>query len=311
MKRAILVWSLLLIAYASSEDERVEERKREIQQIQLWSENLEKSSALKDLEKIDFLALGLKNMAYRKTQESQSEEVDELYEKIQTTLLAIPGHAEHYRDRINEARVKLEVAKKTGKPSEIEFYQNKLSNEFSYQFPTLLNLPSPETVRVLGEFLFDERGFVAPPPEPSDFEQLVQADIDSPVFRRAATVLGKLPLLNKPVPAKTRYETPEDVLPWRQWYEEIKAGKRTFRFEGDPTEYDLNGPASKELIQRVERDRKRDDERAAGHRKSATAPESENAMTQDSKPSSIAWLVAAIGLCGAAVWYFLKGRETN
>lgn len=306
MKRAVLTWSLLLIANASSEDERVEGRNNEFQQIKLWSEKFEKSSRMENLEKVEFLALGLRNMGYRKTREDHSKEVDELYEKIQTALLAIPGHAEYYRDRVNQARIKVNEANKAGSISEIAHYRGLLSDEFMYGFPTLAQLPSHETVRVLGEFLSDERGYVPPPPEPTSFEQLVDADVDKPVFNRAASVLGQLPLMNKPIPSKTRYETPEDVIPWRQWYEEIKSGNRTFCFEGDPTEYDLNGPASKELIQRVKRDPKRDEERAVGHRKSPPATESAPTVTQTGKPSLIAWVVAAFGLIGAAVWYFRR-----
>ncbi len=63
-----------------------------------------------------------------------------------------------------------------------------------------------------------------------------------------------------------------EVDAWKDWWNEVKEGRRTYRFMGSSIEYGSDGPASKELIQLVKCDRKRDDERAAGHRKSSTSP---------------------------------------
>lgn len=79
----------------------------------------------------------------------------------------------------------MDEAKLTGNLSDIAYYRTKLSNEVTYGFNTLAQLPSCETVRVLGEFLYDERGYVKLPPQPT-LEQLEDGIIDSPVFRRAA-----------------------------------------------------------------------------------------------------------------------------
>src|SRR5690606_26228155 len=101
-----------------------------------------------------------------------------------------------------------------------------------------------------------------------------------------AMTLQRLPLTFKPV-KRAGYTFPyEYVYAWQNWYEQIKAGSRTFRFEGDPTEYDLNGPVPKEKLQRIERDR--DDERAAGHVKSSPVAESGSGVTRIGVPASIA-----------------------
>jgi hypothetical protein len=55
----------------------------------------------------------------------------------------------------------------------------------------------------------------------------------------AARTLWSLPLTFKPT---GKVYTPEEMLTWRLWYEQVKAGNRTFRFEGDPQEYNLQGP---------------------------------------------------------------------
>lgn len=214
-------------------------------------------------------------------------------------LLAIPGHAEYYRDRILRARGDAKSVLSDINVFSIKF--SAFSNEKSRGFETLGQLPSAETVRVLGEFLSDE--WVSPIP--------IQGDImDSPLSHSAVIALANLPLVSKPADTKYGYQAPADHDAWLSWYEQIKAGNRTFRFKGDPVEYDLNGPAPKEKLQRVERDSKRDAERAVGQKKSSTTPESETAMIQINKPFSIAWLVAAIGLGGTVVWYFMKSRRS-
>ena len=85
---------------------------------------------------------------------------------------------------------------------------------------------------------------------------------------------------------------------WRRWHEEVKAGQRTFRFVGDPTEYDLNGPAPKEKLERIARDRKRDAERVAGHKKavgsSGVSESTAEAVSSKSIPTAI--LIAAMVL---------------
>jgi hypothetical protein len=267
---------------------------------------------MNESEKIDFLALGLKNMGHRKSYPNHIPEVDSMYDRLQAALLGIPGHAEYYQNRINEARAKVDEAKKSGNVGNIGHYRGLLSNEVTFAFPTLSHLPSVETVRVLGEFLYDERGYVKLPPEPT-LLQLDKAAADSPVYDCAAKALTALPIENKPVPEGGKFYTPEDTLPWRQWYEEIQSGKRTFRFEGDPTEYDLNGPAPNEKLERIARDRKRDAERLAG-RGDTTGSSTEGSETPQSIPESdvknvtIASVVAGLILFSSLVWYFARKK---
>lgn len=309
MKKTTIVLACLLSGFAASNElPQAEDRKIEIEQIKLWESNLEKSEAMNAQDKIDCLSLGLRNMGYRKTLSNHGAEVERMYQLIQATLLAIPGHAEYYRDDINKARAKFEEALKGGDETLIGETRQYLAGKLLFDFPTLDHLPSVETVRVLGEFLSDERGYVKMPEHPT-LEDLTTDVSGSPVFRRAAASLGKLPIVNKPIPASTQFRTPDDVRPWKQWYEQIKAGNRTFRFEGDATEYDLNGPASKDTLVRIERDRMRDAERLAGRRKASPDTGFVSQALNLSKPSSIAGLLAAAGLCAAALWYFLTGER--
>jgi len=225
-----------------------------------------------------------------------------VFHAAKAALLAIPGHAGYYEKAIKELQLKLESAPKDEKWN----YANDYSNLQWDGFQILGQLPSPETVRVLGDFLYDESGGFNPKdgdPMPSIDEIMAQ--------QKKNCVLVARPLFNLIDNPPVSADQGNAVEVWRLWYEQVKAGSRTFRFKGNPTEYDLNGPAPKEKLQRVERDRKRDGERAVGHKKSTSTPASEAAITQTNKPYSLTWLIAAVGLIGAAVWYFVSGRKTT
>ena len=75
----------------------------------------------------------------------QVQERVAVYDSAKTALLAIPGHAEYYRDKILQAQ---ERAKTIG-PDALSNY----ANEIMYGFQTLPHLHSSEGVRVLGELL--------------------------------------------------------------------------------------------------------------------------------------------------------------
>ncbi|MCB1133338.1 MAG: hypothetical protein KDN05_19610, partial [Verrucomicrobiae bacterium] len=134
----------------------------------------------------------------------------------------------------------------------------------------------------------------------------------SPVFHKAAGALDTLPIVAKPMDAPPHgYDCPEDTRPWRQWYQEIKDGKRTFRFEGDPTEYDLDGPAPKQKLERIALADRRDTERAHGReRGGTTANESAREMTEADRGLPVAVSIAAAALLFVSVtWYVARRRK--
>lgn len=248
-------------------------------------------------------------MAYWKERVGHGPEVEDLYSTIQSSLLAIPGHATYYGDRINKAQTERRAAMPAATEGELgsanySIKDGNFRNEETNDLWTLRYLPSPETIKVLGTFLSDE--WVSPIPVQDDW-------LWPSLARHSVEVLAVMPIVKKPTariedPANSGVIMP-DLKAWQQWFEQIKAGKRTFSFEGDPTEYDLNGPAPKEKLQRIERDLKRDAERMARHRKSATVSDFVSEALNLSKPSSIAGLIGSLALLTAAVWYFLRGRK--
>ena len=220
------------------------------------------------------------------------EATSEVAKKLRDTLLAIPGHAEYYRDRINEARRKLDAEP----PDSVSRgpLQGILDNEQMYGFQTLSQLPSAETVRVLGEFLSDDRGIL-----PGDGEQ---SWLERPNSRCAANALSKLPLVARPVTSKESGS--EDIPTWRLWYQQVKAGTRTIRFVGDPQEYNLRDlmrqPATADLNPRPTR-----------HAANDRAPAGPAGDSQTNTPSSATWpaLIAAGLVILTALWGFLRARK--
>ena len=165
-----------------------------------------------------------------------------VHKELQEALLSIPGHAEYYANQINAAwQVVEEGISKNGEAG--DGTKGVLHNAQMYGFQTLSQLPSAETVRVLGEFLTDNRGKFTPPPGASadEISWLRLNWHDSANSDRAAITLTALPLTTRPYPKRELF-VPGDVERWLLWYNQVKAGRRTFSFEGDPQEYDLTGP---------------------------------------------------------------------
>lgn len=241
-----------------------------------------------------------------------SNDTKQMHHEACSFLLTIPGLQERYRDRINVERAKYDEILKTGNVTQITDQRLKWADAKS-AFAVMKYLPSVETVKVLGEFLADERGRMTVAPDAS-YEEKVEVVDNLPASDYAMFTFDGMPIVAKPykrpgasIPER---EMPAALAAWRAWYEQIKAGNRTFRFEGDPTEYDLNGPAPRDKLVRIERDRKRDEERMAGHKRTSSGSETESAIRQLSKPSAIAGGLAGCALVAVAVWYLLSGRKT-
>jgi hypothetical protein len=152
-----------------------------------------------------------------------------VHKRLQEKMISIPGHAEFYDKRIQGH---LQRAKKFEGTDRQFGFATSLMDRAGPDFRILSLLPSPETVRVLGELLS---------------EDWVILRNGQPFNRRLAgfamSSLHRMPFVSKPVQGD--YVSDErDLETYRLWYAQIKAGNRTFRFEGDPNEYNLDGPVS-------------------------------------------------------------------
>jgi hypothetical protein len=132
-------------------------------------------------------------------------------------LLEIPASAEHFKQKI------LTISAWENGESTVQTYGSR-----GWFFQILTQLPHPETIRVLGEFLQDDR-------DPSNGVVLDTRYVTNSV--NAAFSLHGIGLKKPPVGG--RYGNARKDLPtWRLWYEQVQHGK-PFSFEGDPRIYTL------------------------------------------------------------------------
>ncbi|RYD63328.1 MAG: hypothetical protein EOP83_12470, partial [Verrucomicrobiaceae bacterium] len=150
----------------------------------------------------------------------------ELYTRVQKIFVQTPGHADFQARRIKAAQLAYEQAIEAVESGEISSEeiegatQSKLLNVQMRSFQALGNMPSPEAVRVLGEFLFDPWGLdpEAKPPQFPNKEKLGQASH----AEYAMLALARLPLetrANAIAADETRYW--ENIDAWKLWYEQV------------------------------------------------------------------------------------------
>jgi len=142
------------------------------------------------------------------------------WHKLQT----IPDFPEQIRDHILKKKEEFKSAQIS-----LDDYQSA-----RHLFGPLGRVPDPRVVGLLGEFLHDEDW-------PAGKSLEAELDKLQPNSVLAMRTLGNL--LEKPaVQGEPSSYQLHDVATWQLWYEQVKAGTRTFRFKGDPQEYSLTGP---------------------------------------------------------------------
>lgn len=155
------------------------------------------------------------------------DEQRQVFLAAQSALLSIPGHAKWFGDRIRQ----MTDDQIAGRPN------SHHPNQRGWDFQVLGLLPSPESVGVLGELLFDERNPYKGIPSDAPW---------SPNSANAAYALSGMNIVGRPARGDLRRD-PADVRAWQLWFEQVRAGTRTFSFEGDPTIYSLSGPVDRAL----------------------------------------------------------------
>jgi hypothetical protein len=245
----------------------------------------------------------------------------ESLEMAQSAMLATSGHAKYYQEKLESMRSEA-LANLDKSSDEIERMRlgGKITELGDYDdfrqtiFPILGLLPSCETVSVLGHFLND--------PESRDGRDLTGEVIRftdyqhyPPNCAAAYIAIANLGIEKPPGGAKPDRNAYDynlaEVDAWKNWWNQVKDGNRTYRFIGSPIEYGPDGPASVEVIQRAKRNMKRDEERTAGHKKSFSVGEPTSVIAQIRKPSSIIAIFIAFALIAGAAWYFLIRRRTR
>lgn len=233
----LLVFIIILIS-VSADARKVEwtknARQTEIALIQTWERHLGEISTLSGAGKIEFLSSGLLQLGEWMSFDGHNPAMDRIYASLQIEFISIPGHARYFADKIEWERKSLQPGVH---PLDYDRHRQR-------SFETLAHLPSPETVKVLGNFLRDER----------DREVAVWSEAGgekhssggrSPNCNHAGRALGLIGLRNAPYP-KGAYM--EDIGKWGLWWEDIQSGKRTFSFLGQKVEYRFKPDSTWETI---------------------------------------------------------------
>jgi len=213
--------------------------------------------------------------------------------RITGILLDTPGHAEHFGKQIDAAFEGMfsldENGERIGVPGWGHFFEVRMRN-----LQILEMLPSIETVRVLGEMLDNDYA-----PESSSEYVGPHNSLD----KLAGASLSRLGIANAPTPPSAHSGETEANLPaWKQWYAEVKEGRRTFGFIGDPVDYDLRGPSKRGEVVPTERGPKRNAETPQGK----TTP----VRTEKTSKGDLPYIFGGLFLLAGIILY-LRGRKNG
>lgn len=150
-----------------------------------------------------------------------------VYDKARDLMLSIPGHARYYANEIKREQATVaSLPANTG--DRVGYDRNR-----AYHFETLQYMPSPETIRILGEFLSDEIDVQAPSKPTDDWGENPRPNCWS-----ATATIMHIGLRDAPVEYQADWTKDDSALSQtRAWWEEVKAGKRKFSFQGQNVEY--------------------------------------------------------------------------
>jgi len=278
---------------------------REREQIAYWKAELVKSSSMSPEKKYESLEIGLRNIGDRSRGPNPIPGVSELYHDIQSVFLSTPGHAEYYRDKIEGLTIPYlkssEVWDKTGKDPMVNGkYIGTLYGELDrarmWSLQTLRELPGPETLRVLGEMLNDERMRIKLLPDKSNLEEVHFVDSNS---QEAAYTLHQM--IESPPTGMQYFDYDRDMPVWQNWWRQVKEGRRTVRFKGDFQEYGFNGPVYEAKNPDLPRVTKR-------------PPTKDNTSMESgklSRPVPTPWIAGALAAILTGIsWVVLKRRKS-
>jgi len=221
-----------------------------------WRKDIFNSDQLPANERIDLLSKALDNIS-RFSIYQVSERI-EVYDMAREKMASIPGHADYFADKIEESwksnaeRVRtaeakpewqalLEKMKDTAEGEKIMFSLNRdmwgdYPDISSEGLRMLGHIPSTESVRALGHYL-----------RKRDEPEIKKYNSPGTGFSAAKSLTEMI----SDGPIQTWMASWEDVPRWQQWFDELKAGKRTFRFVGSNVDYTLDGPADAKTLERI------------------------------------------------------------
>jgi hypothetical protein len=227
----------------------------------------------------------------------QKKEVEAIMNDARDLMFRIPNYADYFAEKINNARQKFDdrpdgAGNDSGSINALNDLQNKT-------FKILQQLPGPQTVRVLGDFLSDNRGRIPKREAAYDPESMVT---ERTLSDAAANTLSAI-IANGPTPPEKSYLAFRNLQSWVQWYERLKGGKQTYRFIGNAQEYDLTGPVREARSSDVARVTKRpgvSSQASAAHER------------ESSKHSATPWVAGILTMmAGIGVYVYLQKKRCS
>ena len=204
--------------------------------------------------------------------------------KLQRELINFPNHAKYFAEKIEKLRIPgREGYSGCSDPRKrMWIFQDSLSH-----------LPSPETIKILGNFLYDTRDT----PTAREVRLATDYDLIPTNDCLAADALGSIGLNKAPLDKK-KYSERQDVEIWKLWYEPVKAGTRKFSFVGQDVEYQFNKDGTWITMPLK-----------ASNDNRAQVVNPVLKVGERTTPPTWPWIVAIVALTGAGVWW-LKQRKT-
>ena len=207
-----------------------------------------------------------------------------LYREMQKVAISLPNHASYFAEKIEKLRIPgREGYSGCSDPRKrMWIFQDSLSH-----------LPSPETIKILGNFLYDTRDT----PTAREVRLATDYDLIPTNDCLAADALGSIGLNKAPLDKK-KYSERQDVEIWKLWYEPVKAGTRKFSFAGQDVEYQFNKDGTWITMPLK-----------ASNDNRAQVVNPVLKVGERTTPPTWPWIVAIVALTGAGVWW-LKQRKT-
>ena len=154
--------------------------------------------------------------------------------RAQQKLLSIPGHATYYRDKLKAGEAGVLAG-----TMPLWQWENLTMNSFE----PLEHLPSEETVEVLAGFVDDNfSDTTSTNPEDTNYPGFLVMEAGHYIVNcPAAAALEALGIEQPPYKDRPRRFGEFKTL-WSQWWQEVKAGKRKYRFKGSDVLHPVNAP---------------------------------------------------------------------
>ena len=245
-------------------------------------------------------------------------EQSEVFHRAQELLLSKPGHARFLQKKMDRM---LEVLSAEPDPDRkaLIYYNSEPGPEiegvtllgYSYRevlidLSRLRFLPSAESVAVLASYLKHPEGrdgkIASGQPCADQSAQGISLD--------ATMCLMKIGIENPPIINRIEGESDwVQVDAWKEWWDEIEAGVRTYRLKGSPIEFGPDGPVDPATIKRLSRDSAGLAVGKAGAGDLRGDLDLEAEAKGGPKVGVIAALVVALGLLAIAGWRVLLRKR--